>query len=77
MLNSEPIIIKKYVEKAIFIGVIRQDDDEATVNEYLDELEFLAETAGVEKRGRFVLPPLEYIFSILLILNLIPFSHRT
>ena len=54
MLNSEPIIIKKYVEKAIFIGVIRQDDDEATVNEYLDELEFLAETAGVEKRGRFV-----------------------
>ena len=54
MLNSEPIIIKKYVEKAIFIGVIRQDDDEATVNEYLDELEFLAETAGVEKRRRFV-----------------------
>ena len=54
MLNSEPIIIKKYVEKAIFIGVLKQGDDEAQVNEYLDELEFLAETAGVEGRGRFV-----------------------
>ena len=43
MLNSEPIIIKKYVEKAIFICVIRQYDDESTVNEYLDELELLAE----------------------------------
>lgn len=54
MLNSEPIIIKKYVEKAIFIGVLKQGDEEARVNEYLDELEFLAETAGVEGRGRFV-----------------------
>ena len=54
MLNSEPIIIKKYVEKAVFIGVLKQGDEEARVNEYLDELEFLAETAGVEGHGRFV-----------------------
>ncbi len=54
MLNSEPVIIKKYVEKAIFVGVIKQGDDEAQINEYLDELEFLAETASVEGKGRFV-----------------------
>ncbi len=54
MLNSEPVIIKKYVEKAVFVGVIKQEDDEQRVKEYLDELEFLAETAGVEKRGRFI-----------------------
>ena len=54
MLNSEPVIIKKHVEKAVFVGVIKQEDDEQRVKEYLDELEFLAETAGVEKRGRFI-----------------------
>ena len=35
-------------EKAIFVGVIKQGDDERQVMEYLDELEFLAETAGAE-----------------------------
>ncbi len=54
MLNSAPIEIKKYVEKAVFVGVIKQNDDERQVNEYLDELEFLAETAGVEGHGRFI-----------------------
>ena len=48
MLNSEPIIIKKYVEKAIFVGVLKQGDEEARVNEYLDELEFLARTLRPE-----------------------------
>ncbi len=41
-------------EKVIFIGVIRQGDNERTVMEYLDELEFLAETAGAEGKKRFV-----------------------
>ena len=34
------------IEKAVFVGIIRQNDDERKVMEYLDELEFLAETAG-------------------------------
>lgn len=54
MLNSAPIEITKYIEKAVFVGVIKQNDDERQVNEYLDELEFLAETAGVEGHGRFI-----------------------
>lgn len=39
---NEPITI----EKAVFVGVIRSDDSELKVREYLDELRFLAETAG-------------------------------
>lgn len=54
MLNSAPIIIQKYVEKAVFIGVIKHNDEERQILEYLDELEFLAETAGVEAKGRFI-----------------------
>ena len=34
------------VEKAVFVGIITDKDDESKVMEYLDELEFLAETAG-------------------------------
>ena len=33
-------------EKAVFVGIIKQNEDERKVYEYLDELEFLAETAG-------------------------------
>ncbi|MGM9736915.1 MAG: GTPase HflX [Candidatus Cryptobacteroides sp.] len=41
-------------EKAVFVGIIKDGDDERKVIEYLDELEFLAETAGVTKDKRFV-----------------------
>ncbi|MDD6253210.1 MAG: GTPase HflX [Bacteroidales bacterium] len=41
-------------EKAVFVGIIKDGDDEKKVIEYLDELEFLAETAGVSKDKRFV-----------------------
>ena len=41
-------------EKAVFVGVIKQNDDERQVMEYLDELEFLAETAGAEGKKRFI-----------------------
>lgn len=34
------------MERAVFVGVIKQNDDENKIKEYLDELEFLAETAG-------------------------------
>ena len=41
-------------EKAIFVGVIKQGDDERQIMEYLDELVFLAETAGAEGSKKFI-----------------------
>lgn len=42
------------IEKAVFVGVIKQNDDERKVMEYLDELEFLAETAGTTGDRKFI-----------------------
>lgn len=44
----------KNTEKAVFVGVIKQKDDEKKVAEYLDELEFLAETAGATGDKQFI-----------------------
>ncbi len=44
MIEKKQIIKKE--EKAILVGVIQKDQTEEQVNEYLDELAFLAETAG-------------------------------
>lgn len=41
------------VEHAILVGVVSQNETEEQVNEYLDELEFLAETAGAQTVKRF------------------------
>ncbi|OPZ15464.1 MAG: GTPase HflX [Bacteroidetes bacterium ADurb.BinA261] len=41
-------------EKAILVGLITPDQSEEKVNEYLDELAFLAETAGIVPGKRFV-----------------------
>ncbi len=41
------------LEKAVLIGVVTQQQDEATSKEYLDELEFLTYTAGGEVLKRF------------------------
>lgn len=41
------------LEKAVVISVITQDIDDSMVKEYLDELEFLAMTAGIESIKRF------------------------
>ena len=41
-------------EKAVFVGVVKQNDDERKVAEYLEELEFLAETAGAVGVKKFV-----------------------
>ncbi len=48
----EKKINNKNEERAILIGLIKKDETEQQVNEYLDELHFLAETAGAvaEKR---------------------------
>lgn len=40
-------------EKAVLVGVIQKDQTEHQVNEYLDELAFLAETAGAIAVKRF------------------------
>jgi GTPase len=40
-------------DNAVLVGVIQNEQTEVQVNEYLDELEFLAETAGVKTIKRF------------------------
>lgn len=40
--------------KAVFVGIIKQNDDERKIMEYLDELEFLAETAGATGDRKFI-----------------------
>ena len=40
-------------EKVVLVGIITQEQPEEKLNEYLDELEFLAYTAGAETAGRF------------------------
>ena len=45
---------KKIVsERAVLVGLVHKDQTEPQVNEYLDELAFLAETAGAETIKRF------------------------
>jgi len=50
----EPIITESKVQTAVLIGVIDDNTTEDAVNEYLDELDFLAQTAGVIPVKRFV-----------------------
>ncbi|MBL4708261.1 MAG: GTPase HflX [Flavobacteriales bacterium] len=45
--------INAEIERAVLIGVITQEQKEEQVTEYLDELAFLAETAGAETAKRF------------------------
>jgi GTP-binding protein HflX len=40
-------------ERAILIGILSKGQDESEVEEYLDELSFLTETAGAETVKRF------------------------
>lgn len=42
------------IEKAVFVGIITDKDEESRVMEYLDELEFLAETAGATRDKKLV-----------------------
>ena len=46
--------LKKSTEQAVLIGLIHQNQTSEQVDEYLDELEFLAHTAGAETAKRFV-----------------------
>lgn len=50
---KEFVISEAKVETAILVGLITQTQDERKTAEYLDELEFLAQTAGAEVVRRF------------------------
>src|SRR6187399_1657212 len=51
MLDKKNVIQKE--ERALLVGVIQKDQTEPQVQEYLDELAFLAETAGAVAVKRF------------------------
>ena len=53
MKEEFQVITEKKAETARLVGIITQDQDERKTNEYLDELEFLADTAGVRVMRRF------------------------
>ena len=46
--------IRKEPEFAVLVGIIHQQQTEAQAHEYLDELEFLALTAGAHSTKRFL-----------------------
>lgn len=50
---KEFVISEAQAETAVLVGLITQDQDERKTNEYLDELEFLADTAGAKTVRRF------------------------
>ena len=51
MIDKKNIVNQQ--ENAILVGVIQPEQTDVQVNEYIDELEFLAETAGVKTLKRF------------------------
>ena len=53
-LMKDFIITHTETENAVLVGLITPEQNEATVNEYLDELDFLAVTAGIRAVKRFI-----------------------
>jgi len=49
MIENTPVI-----EKAILVGLITKDQNEIQAKEYLEELDFLAETAGADVKKHFL-----------------------
>ena len=50
---KEFVISEVKAETAVLVGLITKTQDEAKTKEYLDELEFLADTAGAVTVKRF------------------------
>jgi len=50
---KEFVISEAKTETAVLVGLITKEQDEAKTKEYLDELEFLADTAGAKTVKRF------------------------
>ena len=53
MAMKEFVISEAKVETAVLVGLVTQTQNERKTAEYLDELAFLAETAGAEVVKRF------------------------
>ena len=53
MAMKEFVISEAKAETAVLVGLVTRTQDERKTNEYLDELAFLAETAGAEVVHRF------------------------
>ncbi|MDE5773714.1 MAG: GTPase HflX, partial [Muribaculaceae bacterium] len=51
---EDNIIQTESNERTVLVGIVSRDQTEAKVEEYLDELEFLAHTAGAETTHRFI-----------------------
>lgn len=51
---KENVISKETSEKTVLVGLITPRQNEAKANEYLDELEFLADTAGAVTEKKFL-----------------------
>lgn len=51
---EDNIIEKEENERTVLVGLVTQKQSESKVAEYLDELDFLARTAGAEPEKRFV-----------------------
>lgn len=51
MIEKKNVIEKE--EKAVLVGMVQKDQTEQQLQEYLDELAFLAETAGAKAIKRF------------------------
>lgn len=51
--EKDKLGLKKDTEYAVLVGLIQKDQTEAQVQEYLDELEFLALTAGAQTVKRY------------------------
>lgn len=52
-MGENQIAEERDLDKAVLAAVVRDRQDERQVTEYLDELEFLADTAGIETVKRF------------------------
>lgn len=50
---KQPFDTSKKQQTAVLVGLIHRDQEEAQVTEYMDELAFLSETAGVKPVMRF------------------------
>ena len=53
LIMKEFVISEAKAETAVLVGLITKEQDEAKTKEYLDELEFLADTAGAVTVKRF------------------------
>lgn len=53
-MRQEHVLVDAVEEKCVLVGVIHSEITEAIAQEYLDELEFLAETAGAMTQHKFL-----------------------